>query len=83
MILYRATGALGAGLVGGALHGTGPLVIHASVASGAKVSLGGSPPLLALVTALTGMVLAALGGRIARMQRDRAEGEPVRRPAGR
>ena len=39
----------------------------------AKVSLGSFPPLLAVITAIAGMLLSALGGRIARGQRERAQ----------
>ncbi|MGO9488484.1 MAG: hypothetical protein ACLQBB_05595 [Solirubrobacteraceae bacterium] len=60
------------GLVGGAIYGTALLVTHAISGTDAKVSLGSFPPLLAVVTAIAGMLLAALGGRIARGQRERA-----------
>jgi hypothetical protein len=60
------------GLVAGAIYGTALLVVHAIVGTHAKVSLGSFPPLLAVITALAGMLLSALGGRIARGGRERA-----------
>jgi hypothetical protein len=59
------------GLVGGAVYGTGLLVAHAIAGTHAKVSLGSFPPLLAVVTAIIGMFLGALGGRVARALRER------------
>jgi hypothetical protein len=59
------------GLVGGAIYGIALLVTHAIVGTHATVSLGSFPPLLAVVTAIAGMLLSALGGRIARLQRER------------
>lgn len=60
------------GFVGGAIYGASLLVTHALVGTHAKVSLGGFPPLLAVFTAIIGMLLCAAGGRIARAQRERA-----------
>jgi len=60
------------GLVGGALFGTGLLVAHAIAGTHAKVSLGSFPPLLVVIDALIGMLLGALGGRVARALRRRA-----------
>ncbi len=60
------------GLVAGAIYGTALLVAHAIAGTHAKVSLGSFPPLLAVLTAIVGMLLAAAGGRIARTQRERA-----------
>lgn len=60
------------GLVGGALFGLGVLVAHAIAGTHAKVSLGGFPPLLIVIDAIVGMFLSALGGRLARAQRERA-----------
>jgi hypothetical protein len=54
------------GLVGGALFGTGLLVAHAIAGTHAKVSLGSFPPFLAVINAIAGMLLGALGGRLAR-----------------
>jgi hypothetical protein len=59
------------GLVAGLIYGIALLVAHAIAGTEAKVSLGSFPPLLAVVTAIIGMLLAALGGRIARAQRER------------
>jgi hypothetical protein len=59
------------GLVAGAIYGIALLVMHAIVGTHAKVSLGSFPPLLAVVTAIAGMLLSALGGRIARQGRER------------
>jgi hypothetical protein len=61
------------GLVGGALFGLGILVAHAIAGTHAKVSLGGFPPLLIVIDAIFGMLLGALGGRIARGMRERRE----------
>jgi len=60
------------GLVGGFLYGVALLVAHAIAGTHAKVSLGSFPPLLAVVTAIIGMFLAAAGGRLARLRRERA-----------
>jgi hypothetical protein len=59
------------GLVAGAIYGIALLLAHAIVGTHAKVSLGSFPPLLAVVTAIAGMLLSALGGRIARQGRER------------
>jgi hypothetical protein len=59
------------GLVGGAVYGTSLLITHAIVGTEAKVSLGSFPPFLAVVTAIIGMLIGALGGRIARGLRER------------
>jgi hypothetical protein len=61
------------GLVGGALFGLGILLAHAIAGTHAKVSLGGFPPLLIMIDAIFGMLLGALGGRIARGLRERRE----------
>jgi len=60
------------GLVGGVIYGVALLLVHAAVGTTAKVSLGSFPPLLAVVTGIIGMLLSAAGGRIARVQRERA-----------
>jgi hypothetical protein len=59
------------GLVAGLIYGIALLVAHAIAGTHAKVSLGSFPPLLAVITAIAGMLLSALGGRIARLQRER------------
>jgi hypothetical protein len=61
------------GLVGGALFGLGLLLAHWIAGTHAKVSLGGFPPLLIVVDAIAGMLLGALGGRIARAMREREQ----------
>jgi hypothetical protein len=65
------------GLVGGAIYGTSLLIAHAIAGTSAKVSLGSFPPFLAVVTAIIGMLLGALGGRLARAQRWRKGGAPA------
>ncbi len=65
------------GFFGGAIYGTALLVAHALAGTHAKVSLGSFPPFLAVITAIIGMLLAAAGGRIARLQRERRGGAPV------
>ena len=60
------------GLVGGAIYGTSLLIVHALLGTHAKVSLGSFPPFLVVITAIFGMFLGAAGGRIARLQRERA-----------
>jgi hypothetical protein len=60
------------GFFGGAFYGTSLLLVHALVGTHAKVSLGSFPPLLAVLTAIIGMFISAGGGRIARIQRERA-----------
>jgi hypothetical protein len=59
------------GVVGGLIYGIALLVAHALAGTHAKVSLGSFPPLLAVVTAIFGMLFGAAGGRIARAQRER------------
>ncbi|MGI9184563.1 MAG: hypothetical protein ACR2GZ_06285 [Solirubrobacteraceae bacterium] len=60
------------GFSGGLIYGIALLIVHAIAGTHAKVSLGSFPPLLAVVTAIIGMFLAAGGGRVARGQRERA-----------
>lgn len=60
------------GFFGGAIYGTSLLLVHKLVGTHAKVSLGSFPPLLAVLTAIIGMFISAAGGRIARIQRERA-----------
>jgi hypothetical protein len=72
------------GLVGGALFATGLLLAHAIAGTHAKASLGSFPPLLVVVDAIFGMLLGALGGRIARSLRRRGAVAvaPAVNPAG-
>jgi hypothetical protein len=65
------------GLVAGAIYGAGLLVTHAIAGTHAKVSLGSFPPFLAVITAIAGMLLSALGGRLARAQREREQARTV------
>jgi hypothetical protein len=50
------------GLLAGALFGAGLLIAHAIAGTDAKVSLGSFPPLLIVIDALIGALLAGLGG---------------------
>jgi hypothetical protein len=59
------------GLVAGFIYGVALLLAHAIAGTHATVSLGSFPPFLAIITAIAGMLLSALGGRIARAQRER------------
>jgi hypothetical protein len=59
------------GIAGGAIYGIALLLAHAIAGTHAKVSLGSFPPLLAVVTAIVGMLLGAAGGRFARVRRER------------
>ena len=68
------------GVVGGAIYGIALLVAHEIDGSAEKVSLGNLPVLLPVVTAIVGMLLGALGGRIARAQRERAGTAPAAEP---
>jgi hypothetical protein len=69
------------GLVGGALYGTGLLIAHAIAGTDAQVSLPGFAPILAIFTAIIGMLLGALGGRLrgSAMQRRGLPAPPTRR----
>jgi hypothetical protein len=69
------------GLVGGTLYGTGLLVAHAIAGTDAKVQLPGFEPILVLVTAIIGVVLGSIGGRIrgAAMERRGLPSPPTRR----
>jgi len=59
------------GLIAGAIYGAALLIVHAIAGIHAKVSLGSFPPFLIVITAIAGMLLSALGGRIARQGRER------------
>jgi hypothetical protein len=69
------------GLVGGTLYGTGLLVAHAIAGTDAKVELPGFAPILIVFTAIIGMLLGALGGKIrgSAMQRRGLPAPPTRR----
>ena len=60
------------GLISGAIYGTALLVAHELAGTAATVSLGSLPILLPVVTGIVTMLLSAAGGRLARMQRERA-----------
>ena len=60
------------GMVGGAIYGVALLAAHGLAGTHAKVSLGSTPALLPVVTAIIGILLGAIGGRIARALRERA-----------
>jgi hypothetical protein len=59
------------GFFAGLIYGISLLVVHWLTGADAKVSLGSFPPLLAVVTAILGMLISAAGGRLARFQRER------------
>jgi hypothetical protein len=65
------------GVVAGLIYGVALLVVHAIAGTHAKVSLGSFPPLLAVITAIAGMLLSALGGYIARRGRERRGTAPA------
>jgi hypothetical protein len=69
------------GLVGGTLYGGGLLIAHAIAGTDAKVALPGFAPILVVFTAILGMLLGALGGRVrgAAMQRRGLPAPPTRR----
>jgi apolipoprotein N-acyltransferase len=60
------------GFFGGLFYGIALLVVHKLMGTSAKVSLGSFPPLLVVITAIIGMFASAAGGRIVRVQRERA-----------
>ena len=62
------------GLLGGALFGTALLVAHALAGTHAQVSLPKFAPMLAVFTAIVGMLASALGGRLRRTASGRATG---------
>jgi hypothetical protein len=69
------------GLVGGTLYGTGLLLAHAIAGTDAKVSLPGFAPILIVFTAILGVLLGALGGKIrgSAMERRGLPAPPTRR----
>jgi hypothetical protein len=54
------------GLVIGAVYGIGVLLAHAVAGTHAEVSLGSFPPIVILIDAIAGAILAAIGGLISR-----------------
>jgi apolipoprotein N-acyltransferase len=69
------------GVTGGFIYGVALLLAHWIAGTDAQVSLGRLPPLLAVVTAIFGMLTSAAGGRIARAMRERAAPAPPDREA--
>jgi len=69
------------GLVGGALYGTGLLIAHGIAGTDAQVSLPGFAPILVVFTAIIGMLLGALGGKLRgdAMERRGIPAPPTRR----
>src|SRR3954451_3054273 len=69
------------GLVGGTLYGTGLLLAHAIAGTDARVSLPDFEPILVVFTAIIGMLLGALGGKIrgSAMERRGLSAPPTRR----
>jgi hypothetical protein len=69
------------GLVGGTLYGTGLLIAHAIAGNDAKVSLPDFEPILVVATAIIGVLLGALGGKIrgSAMERRGLPAPPTRR----
>jgi hypothetical protein len=59
------------GLVIGAVYGIAVLLAHAVVGTHAEVSLGSFPPIVILIDALAGAILAAIGGLISRARAGR------------
>jgi hypothetical protein len=59
------------GLVIGAVYGIGVLVAHAVAGTHAEVSLGSFPPIVILIDAIAGAILAAIGGLISRARAGR------------
>ena len=62
------------GLVGGALFGISLLISHAIIGGDAQVTLPDFAPILAVFTAIIGMLSGALGGRLRRIAIERSGG---------
>ena len=62
------------GFFAGAIYGSALLLTHTAIGNHAKVSLPGFRPSLAVLTCIVGMLITAGGGRVARIQRERAAG---------
>jgi hypothetical protein len=52
------------GVVIGAVYGIGVLLAHAVAGTHAEVSLGSFPPIVILIDAIAGAILAAIGGSV-------------------
>jgi hypothetical protein len=59
-------------MVGGAIYGTAILLVHWLIGNHEKVSLGSFKPFFVVVTAIFGIILGAIGGRIGRARREKA-----------
>jgi hypothetical protein len=64
------------GFLGGVIYGSALVLVYYLAGVEAKVSLGRFPPLLVIVTAVAGTLLAGAGGRLARTLRERAGALP-------
>jgi hypothetical protein len=60
------------GVVIGAVYGIGVLIAHAVAGTHAEVSLGSFPPLVILIDAIAGAILAAIGGLFSRAKINRS-----------
>jgi hypothetical protein len=60
------------GVVMGAVYGIGVLLAHAVAGTDAEVSLGSFPPLVIVIDAIVGAILAAIGGAISRSRISRS-----------
>jgi hypothetical protein len=60
------------GVVMGAVYGIGVLIAHAVAGTHAEVSLGSFPPVVIVIDALAGGILAAIGGSMSRTRSKRA-----------
>lgn len=59
------------GLVMGAVYGLAVLLAHVVAGTDAKVSLGSFPPLVIVIDAIAGAILAAIGGSLSRSRQRR------------
>ena len=59
------------GVVMGAVYGLAVLLAHAVAGTDAKVSLGSFPPLVIVIDAIAGAILAAIGGSLSRSRQRR------------
>lgn len=64
------------GFLAGVIFGAALVLAHYLVGTKSKVSLGSFPPLVVILTAAAGTLLAGAGGRIARTGRERARALP-------
>jgi hypothetical protein len=60
------------GMVGGAIFGTALVLTHWAIGNHEKVSMGSSRVFFVITIAIIGILLGALGGRIARHRREKA-----------